>query len=102
MGITPASETYEFARTIGSEFAGPAFSPDGRTFFLNAQDHQVTYAIWGPFTRENRAAQRMMAHAAPPARLGPKVTGELAEAARRYGLTDLEAAAYDRLGVSLV
>jgi secreted PhoX family phosphatase len=102
MGITPAGETYEFARTTGSEFAGPAFSPDGRTFFLNAQDHQVTYAIWGPFARRNRTAQRMMAHAAPPARLGPKVTGELAEAARRYGLTELEAAAYDRLGVSLV
>jgi uncharacterized protein len=62
----------------------------------------VTYAIWGPFARRNRTAQRMMAHAAPPAGLGPKVSGELAEAAQRYGLTGLEAAAYDRLGVPLV
>jgi secreted PhoX family phosphatase len=102
MGITPAGETYEFARTIGSEFAGPAFSPDGRTFFLNAQDHQVTYAIWGPFPRQNRAARRQMAAAAPPAGLGPQVSGELAEAAQRHGLSVLEAAAYDRLGVRLV
>jgi uncharacterized protein len=102
MGITPAGATYEFARTIGSEFAGPAFSPDGRTFFLNAQDHQVTYAIWGPFPRQNRAARRQMAVAAPPAGLGPQISGELAEAAQRHGLSVLEAAAFDRLGVPVV
>jgi secreted PhoX family phosphatase len=102
MGITPAGETYAFARTVGSEFAGPAFSPDGRTFFVNAQDHQVTYAIWGPFPRQNRARRRRMAHAAPPPGRAPVVSGELAEAAQRYGLTELEAAAYDRLGVALV
>jgi uncharacterized protein len=101
MGITPDGKTYEFARTIGSEFAGPAFSPDGRTFFLNAQDHQVTYAIWGPFARRNRTRQRQMALAPPPANLGPQISGELAEAADRHGLTALEAAAYDRLGVPL-
>ncbi len=33
---------------------------------------------------------------------GPVISGELAEAAERYGLTQLEAAAYDRLGVPLV
>jgi secreted PhoX family phosphatase len=102
MGITPGGETYEFARTIGSEFAGPTFSPDGRTFFLNAQDHQTTYAIWGPFARHNRARRRRMAHAAPPARLGPRISGELREAAQRNGLSELEAAAFDRLGVQLV
>lgn len=101
MGITPGGETYEFARTIGSEFAGPTFSPDGRTFFLNAQDHQVTYAVWGAFPRTNRTRQRQMAAAAPPAALGPRISGELAEAAERHGLTLLEAAAYDRLGVPL-
>jgi len=101
MGITPDGETYEFARTIGSEFAGPAFSPDGRTFFLNAQDHQVTYAVWGPFARQNRTRQRQMALAAPPSHLGPRISGELADAAQRHGLTALEAAAYDRLGVPL-
>jgi hypothetical protein len=101
MGITPDGETYEFARTIGSEFAGPTFSPDGRTFFLNAQDHQVTYAIWGPFARQNRTRQRQMALAPPPANLGPQISSELAEAAERHGLTALEAAAYDRLGVPL-
>jgi len=31
-----------------------------------------------------------------------EVSGELAEAATRYGMTPLEAAAYDRLSVSLV
>jgi secreted PhoX family phosphatase len=101
MGITPAGETYEFARTIGSEFAGPTFSPDGRTFFLNAQDHQVTYAVWGPFPRANRMRQRQMASAAPPPGLGPRISGELADAAGRHGLTQLEAAAFDRLGVPL-
>jgi hypothetical protein len=42
-----------------------------------------------------------MAVAPPPAHLGPQISGELAEAAERHGLTALEAAAYDRLGVSL-
>jgi secreted PhoX family phosphatase len=102
MGITPEGETYEFARTTGSEFAGPTFAPDGRTFFLNAQDHQVTYAIWGPFSRHNRSRRRKMAFADPPAHLRPKVSGELAVAARRHGLSELEAAAFDRLGVPLV
>jgi hypothetical protein len=43
-----------------------------------------------------------MAHAAPPAALAPRVSGELAEAASRHGLGLLEAAAYERLGVPLV
>jgi hypothetical protein len=32
----------------------------------------------------------------------PVVSDELAEAAEKFGLSTLEAAAYDRLGVSLV
>jgi hypothetical protein len=34
--------------------------------------------------------------------MAPRVSGELAEAADRHGMSRLEAAAYDRLGVSLV
>jgi hypothetical protein len=101
MGVTPDARVYEFARTTGSEFAGPTFAPNGNTFFVNAQDHGLTYAIWGPFARQNRGRARMMAHAAPPARYAPRISGELSEAADKYGLTLLEAAAYDRLGVSL-
>jgi hypothetical protein len=62
----------------------------------------MTFAIWGPFQRISGARQRQMAAAAPPAHLAPSVSGELAEAAERYGMTRLEAAAYDRLGVPLV
>jgi len=102
IGITPDGRTYTFARTIGSEFAGPTFSPDGRTFFLNAQDHGLTYAVWGPFPRQNRARQRQMARASMRGRNAVRVSAELRDAARRYGLTALEAAAYDRLGVPLV
>jgi uncharacterized protein len=102
MGITPEGHVYPFASTTGSEFAGPTFSPDGRTFFVNAQDHGLTYAIWGPFARRNASRQRAMATAAPPANLGPTISGELAEAAQRHGMSELEAAAFDRLGASLV
>ena len=43
-----------------------------------------------------------MAVAAPPESMMPEVSDELAEAAEKFGLSTLEAAAYDRLGVSLV
>lgn len=102
MGITPEGHVYKFASTVGSEFAGPTFAPDGRTFFLSAQDHGLTYAIWGPFARRNRARARAMAIAAPPAGRGPEISGELSEAAVKYGMSDLEAAAFDRLGAPLV
>jgi secreted PhoX family phosphatase len=105
VGITPEGGTYVFARNAHpdmNEFAGPTFAPDGRTFFVNVQDPGTTFAIWGPFARQRRDRQRLIAHAAPPARYAPKISGELAEAAERSGLTRLEAAAYDRLGVPLV
>lgn len=36
----------------GDEFAGPAFSPDGRTLFVNIQaESGMTFAIWGPWSR---------------------------------------------------
>ena len=112
MGITPDREIYTFARTrnVGretpdgdaSEFCGPTFSPDGRTFFVNIQDPGHTFAIWGPFARRNGGGgARRMAAAAPPRRYAPHVSPALAEAADRHGMTRLEAAAFERLGVAL-
>jgi hypothetical protein len=77
------------------------FSPDGRTAFVNIQSPGLTFAIWGPFARRRPDRQRVLAAARPPARLGPRVSPELAEAAQRHGLGELEAAAYDRLAVAL-
>ena len=53
MGITPAGETYPFARNIGStgECAGVCVSPSGRTVFFNLQEQAVTIAVQGPFPR---------------------------------------------------
>ena len=104
MGITPEGQVYPFARNRlnDSEFAGPTFSPDGNTFFVNFQNPGLTFAIWGPFGGQSAARQRQMAVAAPPAHMAPRVSGELAEAARKFGMSNLEAAAFDRLGVSLV
>jgi hypothetical protein len=113
MGITPEGNVYRFANNRlpvpggdpnnpeFSELAGPTFSPDGRTFFVNIQNPGITYAIWGPFKRFSERKQRQMAVAAPPKELAPRISGELAEAAQRYGMSNLEAAAYDRLGAQL-
>lgn len=103
MGITPEGEVYKFAsnRVSDSEFAGPTFAPDGRTFFVNIQNPGYTFAIWGPFARRNAGGRRRMAAASPPEHLAPRISGELAEAADRLGLSPLEAAAFDRLGVPL-
>ena len=103
MGITPDRQVYVFARNRlnDSEFAGPTFSTDGKTFFVNYQNPGITFAIWGPFRRKSSRRQSQMAVAAPPESMMPNVSGELAEAAARHGMSTLEAAAYDRLGVSL-
>jgi len=101
VGVRPDASVYEFAKITGSEFAGPTFAPNGNTFFVNAQDKGMTFAIWGPFARANRAGGRLMAAAAPPPQYAPRLSGELLEAAERNGLTPLEAAAFDRLGVPL-
>ena len=103
MGVTPGGRIYKFARNVltDSEFAGPTFSPDGRTFFVNIQNPGLTLAIWGPFRYQNPSRQARMSVAAPPKELAPAVSGELAEAAERYGMGTLEAAALDRLGVAL-
>lgn len=103
MGITPRGEVYKFAsnRLNGSEFAGATFDPSGRRFYVNIQSPGLTFVIDGPFKRGDHGHHRKLAAASPPKRYGPKVSGELAEAAGRHGLTRLEAAAYDRLGATL-
>jgi secreted PhoX family phosphatase len=103
MGITPQRSVYVFARNRVSEsgLAGLCFSPDGRTLFVNIYSPGKTLAIWGPFARREAAARRRMAIAQPPAALAPRGLPELAAAGERHGLSPLEAAAYDRLGVPL-
>ncbi len=117
VGFTPEGRSYVFANNRvpfqsspgvpdgepgeRSEFAGPTFSPDGSTFFVNIQSPGITYAIWGPFKPRSTSRQRMMAHADPPDWLRPEISGELSEAAQKNGMTELEAAAFDRLGVTL-
>ena len=103
VGITPDGQVYPFARNRlnDSEFAGPTFAPDGKTFFVNFQNPGITFAIWGPFKHRDTRRQTQMAVAAPPKSMAPKISGELAEAAQKFGLSSLEAAAYESLGVSL-
>ncbi|GGE29200.1 hypothetical protein GCM10011571_34180 [Marinithermofilum abyssi] len=103
MGITPAGEIYEFARNRlnDSELAGPTFSPDGQTFFVNIQTPGITFAIWGPFQGQNASLRRQLAHAAPPKEWAPRIPEQVAEAAERYGMSPLEAAAFHRFGVPL-
>ncbi len=50
VGITPRGETYVIAQNVKyreSEFAGPVFSPSGKTLFINVQSPGVTLAITG-------------------------------------------------------
>jgi len=103
IGLTPQGEQYVFAynRLNENEFAGPCFSPDGRTFFVNIQDPGHTFAIWGPFARRDAGGQRAMASSPPAHRRAPKVSGELREQAAKHGMSPYEVAAYDRLGVKL-
>jgi len=52
IGITPKGESYVIAKNIGyreSEFAGPVFSPSGKTLFVNIQTPGLTLAITGPW-----------------------------------------------------
>ncbi len=49
-GVTAAGEAYPFARLrLQTETAGPCFSPDGRTLFLNVYHPTMTLAITGPW-----------------------------------------------------
>ncbi len=54
--LTPAGRIADFARNITpdmetTEFAGPTFSKDGETLFVNIQAAGVTLAIWGDWER---------------------------------------------------
>jgi secreted PhoX family phosphatase len=103
MGITPEGKVYPFAanRLSGSELAGPTFSPDGNTLFVNIQSPGKTFAIWGPFQRRNSARAREMSFAAP-ANLAPQVSEKVAKAAEAQGMSVLEAAAFERHGVKMI
>jgi uncharacterized protein len=102
MGITPEGKVYPFAanRLSDSELAGPTFSPDGNTLFVNIQSPGQTFAIWGPFQRRNSARAREMSYAAP-AKLTPQVSEKVAKAADAQGMSVLEAAAFERHGIKL-
>jgi secreted PhoX family phosphatase len=56
--ITPDGRVVDFARNAVSlsEFAGPCFSPDGSTLFVNIQRDGLTLAIRGPFAAEAAAS----------------------------------------------
>lgn len=51
LGITPEGVCYEVAKCVlnDSEMAGPCFSPDGSTLFVNIQWPGLTLAITGPW-----------------------------------------------------
>lgn len=54
IGITPQGKTYVIAKNVGyrqSEFAGPVFSPSGKTLFVNIQSPGLTLAITGPWKK---------------------------------------------------
>jgi secreted PhoX family phosphatase len=104
IGLTPEGEVYVFAenKLNGSELAGPTFSPDGNTFFVNCQSPGMTFAIWGPFARRNSARQRQMGHAAPPSNYAPVVSDKLVQFAENQGMSVLEAAAFQRNGMPIL
>ena len=104
IGMTPEGNVYTFAenKLNDSEFAGPTFSPDGKTFFVNVQTPGITFAIWGPFARRNSARQQAMGYAAPPANLGPVVSDKLAAFAEEQGMSLLEVAALERHGMPIL
>jgi len=110
VGFTPGGRGYVFARNrlvgragapAATELAGPCFSADGRTLFLNLYDPGHTLAITGPFPRRDAARTAVLAAAPPRHAFAPAVDEALAEAAFRAGLTLHEAAAYRALGAEL-
>jgi uncharacterized protein len=104
MGVTPSGRVYELARNAlnGSELTGPCFSPDGATLFVGYQDPGITFAVWGPWPQPNAARRARMARADPPAELASHLTPEVRDAARRFGISPLRAAAQVRLGAPLL
>ncbi|GGB52755.1 hypothetical protein GCM10011409_32930 [Lentibacillus populi] len=104
IGLTPEGTTYIFAENIlnDSELAGPTFSPDGKTLFVNIQTPGITLAIQGPFSHRNAARSRLMGHAAPPESYAPKVSDKLTAFAEAQGMSRLEAAAFHRHGMPIL
>ena len=53
--ITPQGEIFKLAKNSksSSEFAGPVFSPDGSTLFVNIQHDGLTLAITGPWGKKS-------------------------------------------------
>lgn len=58
VGVTSQGKAYPLARNeiSDSEFAGPAFSADGRTLFVNIMSPGLTLAVTGPWGRPSNAA----------------------------------------------
>ncbi|WP_338471709.1 DUF839 domain-containing protein [Niallia sp. XMNu-256] len=104
IGLTPEGEVYTFAENMmnNSEFAGPTFSHDGNTFFVNMQTPGITFAIWGPFARKNSTRRRAMNYAQPPQALAPIVSDKLASFAEEQGMSMLDAAALERHGMPIL
>jgi secreted PhoX family phosphatase len=101
VGVTPRGSVYPFARLPEGELAGPTFSPDGRTFFVNDYGAGRTFAVWGPFRGPSAAGRRTMALASPPPSFLTSPAYALADMGARHGLSPLEAAAYASLGLPL-
>ena len=57
VGVTSQGKSYPLARNDfnDSEFAGPAFSPDGKMLFTNIQSPGYVLAITGPWARPSNA-----------------------------------------------
>ncbi len=54
VGVTPQGQCYTFAMNhMRTEFAGPTFSPDGTTLFVNVQGAGLTLAITGPWRSQS-------------------------------------------------
>ncbi|WP_156292061.1 alkaline phosphatase PhoX [Oceanobacillus salinisoli] len=104
IGLTPEGESYVFAenKLNNAELAGPVFSPDGNTFFVNIQSPGLTLAIWGPFAKRNSGRARQMGHAAPPKDYAPQISDEVAGFAQVQGMSELEVAALQRHGMPIV
>ena len=56
LGATPGGEVFVFAQSQSkienAEFAGPAFSSDQQTLFVNLMGPGLTLAVQGPFTQQ--------------------------------------------------
>ncbi|MGM0723983.1 MAG: alkaline phosphatase PhoX [Actinomycetota bacterium] len=75
-GVTRDGAVYPLARSqIGSEFTGPAFSPDGRVLFAGIQKPGILFAITGPW-QESAPAPSSSGSGSRPATDGDTATGE--------------------------